>query len=57
MKVQLRKNVKTDSGETLSKSTEGVLIAVSWSDTYSERYYVEIKGKRYMIDKPDADLY
>lgn len=56
MKVILRKNVKTEDGETIPKGTEGYLVAVSWTDTQGDSFYTEIKGKRYMLDKSDIDL-
>ena len=56
MKVILRKNIKTDGGETLEKGIEGYLVAVHWTDTQSESFYTEIKTKRYMLSKNDIEI-
>lgn len=57
MKVVLKRNVKVEGGGLLHKNTDGILIAVSWTDTRSDQFYIEIKGLRYMVDKKDCDLY
>jgi|TARA_R110000868_G_scaffold266825_1_gene526134 hypothetical protein len=57
MKVTLKKDVTVDNTTKLYKNTEGIVIAVNWGDGGDDRYYVEIKGKRYMINKKDIDIY
>lgn len=58
MKVQLKKDVKINESTKLHKATEGVLIGISWGDNYSgDMYHIEIKDKRYVVDKRDCDLY
>lgn len=57
MRVSLKKDIIVDATTKLFKNSEGTLIAVSWSDKDTDKYLVEIKGRRYLIDKKLADIY
>jgi len=56
MRITIKKDIKINSSTILYKNTEATLVAVTWTDTDSDKYLIQIKDVRYLIDKSNADL-
>jgi hypothetical protein len=57
MRVTIKKDINVDDKTKLFKNTEGILIGVSWKEEGDDMYYVQVKDKRYTVDKKYCDLY
>ena len=56
MRITIKKDVKINSSTVLYKNTEATLVGVTWTDTEPDKYLIQIKDVRYLIDKSSADL-
>lgn len=55
MKIELRKDLRVKD-LTIPKTTVGVLVAITWSDSNNEKYLVDFKQGRFEVDSKEADI-
>jgi hypothetical protein len=56
MKVELKKDVIVDNKTKIYKNSQGIMVGAQWNDKKEEKYLIDFKEGRYIIDRKDLDF-